>query len=144
MFTGIQLHWIERSSLSNETGGNGSQIGEEPSRYKQLPGSLSNGRGNVTVSFREPPGEVVARIEARDPDEGHNALLHYSLISGNRNAVFRLGSTSAELIIDRDLDEADIGTYTLDILIQDAGVPPRSAQVQLTVKVSRKINTESG
>ncbi|KAF6772718.1 hypothetical protein AHF37_07919 [Paragonimus kellicotti] len=95
----------------------------------------ANGRGNVTVSFREPPGEVVARIEARDPDEGHNALLHYSLISGNRNAVFRLGSTSAELIIDRDLDEADIGTYTLDILIQDAGVPPRSAQVQLTVKV---------
>ncbi|KAF8572071.1 hypothetical protein P879_00630, partial [Paragonimus westermani] len=95
----------------------------------------ANGRGNVTVSFREPPGEVVARIEARDPDEGHNALLHYSLISGNRNAVFRLGSTSAELIIDRDLDETDIGTYTLDILIQDAGVPPRSAQVQLTVKV---------
>ncbi|KAF5406039.1 hypothetical protein PHET_00383 [Paragonimus heterotremus] len=95
----------------------------------------ANGRGNVTVSFREPPGEVVARIEARDPDEGHNALLHYSLISGNRNAVFRLGSTSAELIIDRDLDEADIGTYTLDILIQDAGIPPRSAQVQLTVKV---------
>ncbi|CAL8093562.1 unnamed protein product [Calicophoron daubneyi] len=96
----------------------------------------ANGRGNVNVSFREPPGEVVARIEARDPDEGHNALLHYSLVTGNRNSVFRLGSTSAELIIDRNLNEADIGTYELDILIQDAGLPPRSSQARLTVQVT--------
>ncbi|KAG5446053.1 Protocadherin-11 X-linked, partial [Clonorchis sinensis] len=96
----------------------------------------ANGRGNVSVSFREPPGEVVARIEARDPDEGHNSLLHYSLIKGNRNSIFRLGSTSAELIIDRDLDESYVGTYILHILIQDAGVPPRSSQVQLTVQVT--------
>ncbi|VDP69273.1 unnamed protein product [Echinostoma caproni] len=95
----------------------------------------ANGRGNVTVSFREPPGEVVARIEARDPDEGHNALLHYSLVTGNRNSVFRLGSTSAELIVNHPLSEADIGTYPLEVLIQDAGVPPRSAHVKLTVKV---------
>ncbi|TPP67849.1 Protocadherin-9 [Fasciola gigantica] len=96
----------------------------------------ANGRGNVTVSFREPPGEVVARIEARDPDEGQNALLHYSLVGGNRNSIFRLGSTSAELIINHQLSEADVDIYPLEVLVQDAGIPPRSAQVKMTVKVT--------
>lgn len=81
----------------------------------------------------------MARIEARDPDEGHNALLHYSLVGGNKNSVFRLGSTSAELVVNHQLSEADLDTYPLEILVQDAGIPPRSAQVKLTVKVSLSV-----
>ncbi|CAH8563853.1 unnamed protein product [Heterobilharzia americana] len=96
----------------------------------------ANGKGNVSVSYREPPGEVVARIEARDPDEGHNALLHFTLYSGNQASVFRLGSTSAELIIDRELTEQDITVYPLVIHIQDSGIPSRTTEVKLWVKIT--------
>ncbi|VDQ14267.1 unnamed protein product [Trichobilharzia regenti] len=81
-------------------------------------------------------GNVVARIEARDPDEGHNALLHFILYSGNQASVFRLGSTSAELIIDRELTEQDIGTYPLVIHIQDSGIPSRTTEVKFMVQVN--------
>ncbi|XP_018649494.1 cadherin-related [Schistosoma mansoni] len=95
-----------------------------------------NGKGNISVSYREPPGEIVARIEARDPDEGHNSLLHFNLYSGNEASVFRLGSTSAELIIDRELTLQDIGLYPLIIHIQDAGIPSRTTEVKLLVKIT--------
>ncbi|CAH8543435.1 unnamed protein product [Schistosoma rodhaini] len=95
-----------------------------------------NGKGNISVSYREPPGEIVARIEARDPDEGHNSLLHFNLYSGNEASVFRLGSTSAELIIDRELTVQDIGLYPLIIHIQDAGIPSRTTEVKLLVKIT--------
>ncbi|KAH8878376.1 Protocadherin-16 [Schistosoma japonicum] len=79
---------------------------------------------------------VIARIEARDPDEGHNSLLHFNLFSGNEASIFRLGSTSAELTIDRELTEQDIGVYPLVIHIQDAGIPSRTTEVKLVVKIT--------
>ncbi|XP_036157857.1 cadherin EGF LAG seven-pass G-type receptor 1 isoform X1 [Myotis myotis] len=66
----------------------------------------------------------VLRVQATDRDQGQNAALHYSIVSGNLKGQFHLHSLSGSLDVINPLDFEAIREYTLRIKAQDGGRPP--------------------
>uniref|UniRef100_A0A7N4NZD4 Cadherin EGF LAG seven-pass G-type receptor 1 n=1 Tax=Sarcophilus harrisii TaxID=9305 RepID=A0A7N4NZD4_SARHA len=63
-------------------------------------------------------------VQATDRDQGQNAALHYSIVSGNLKGQFYLHSLSGGLDVINPLDFEAIREYTLRIKAQDGGRPP--------------------
>ncbi|XP_006866949.1 PREDICTED: cadherin EGF LAG seven-pass G-type receptor 1, partial [Chrysochloris asiatica] len=66
----------------------------------------------------------VLRVQATDQDQGQNAAIHYSIVSGNLKGQFYLHSLSGSLDVINPLDFEAIREYTLRIKAQDGGRPP--------------------
>lgn len=66
----------------------------------------------------------VLRVRATDRDQGQNAAIHYSIVSGNLKGQFYLHSLSGSLDVINPLDFEAIREYTLRIKAQDGGRPP--------------------
>ncbi|XP_069442287.1 cadherin EGF LAG seven-pass G-type receptor 1 isoform X1 [Ovis canadensis] len=66
----------------------------------------------------------VLRVQATDRDQGQNAAIHYSIVSGNLKGQFYLHSLSGSLDVINPLDFETIREYTLRIKAQDGGRPP--------------------
>ncbi|XP_044539855.1 cadherin EGF LAG seven-pass G-type receptor 1-like, partial [Gracilinanus agilis] len=67
---------------------------------------------------------AVLRVQATDRDQGQNAALHYSIVSGNLKGQFYLHALSGGLDVINPLDYEAIREYTLRIKAQDGGRPP--------------------
>uniref|UniRef100_A0A8C8ZRC4 Cadherin EGF LAG seven-pass G-type receptor 1 n=1 Tax=Prolemur simus TaxID=1328070 RepID=A0A8C8ZRC4_PROSS len=67
---------------------------------------------------------AVLRVQATDRDQGQNAAIHYSIVSGNLKGQFYLHSLSGSLDVINPLDFEAIREYTLRIKAQDGGRPP--------------------
>ncbi|XP_006888184.1 PREDICTED: cadherin EGF LAG seven-pass G-type receptor 1 [Elephantulus edwardii] len=67
---------------------------------------------------------AVLRVQATDQDQGQNAAIHYSIVSGNLKGQFYLHSLSGSLDVINPLDFEAIREYTLRIKAQDGGRPP--------------------
>lgn len=63
-------------------------------------------------------------VQATDRDQGQNAAIHYSIVSGNLKGQFYLHSLSGSLDVINPLDFETIREYTLRIKAQDRGRPP--------------------
>ncbi|XP_037703253.1 cadherin EGF LAG seven-pass G-type receptor 1 [Choloepus didactylus] len=66
----------------------------------------------------------VLHVQATDRDQGQNAAIHYSIVSGNLKGQFYLHSLSGSLDVINPLDFEAIREYTLRIKAQDGGRPP--------------------
>ncbi|XP_066580030.1 cadherin EGF LAG seven-pass G-type receptor 1 isoform X2 [Amia ocellicauda] len=66
----------------------------------------------------------VAQVEATDKDEGNNAKVHYSIISGNVKGQFYIHSPTGVIDVINPLDYEIIREYNLRIKAQDGGRPP--------------------
>uniref|UniRef100_A0A6Q2Z885 Cadherin EGF LAG seven-pass G-type receptor 1a n=1 Tax=Esox lucius TaxID=8010 RepID=A0A6Q2Z885_ESOLU len=66
----------------------------------------------------------VAQVKATDQDEGNNAKVHYSLISGNVKGQFYIHSPTGVIDLINPLDYEMIREYTLRVKAQDGGRPP--------------------
>nr|KAF6277507.1 cadherin EGF LAG seven-pass G-type receptor 1 [Pipistrellus kuhlii] len=66
----------------------------------------------------------VLRVSATDRDQGQNAALHYSIVSGNLRGQFHLHALSGSLDVVRPLDFEAVREYTLRVRAQDGGRPP--------------------
>ncbi|XP_035281502.1 cadherin EGF LAG seven-pass G-type receptor 1-like isoform X1 [Anguilla anguilla] len=66
----------------------------------------------------------VAQVEATDKDEGNNAKVHYSIISGNVKGQFYIHSPTGVIDVINSLDYELIREYNLRIKAQDGGRPP--------------------
>nr|XP_015205221.1 PREDICTED: protocadherin alpha-4-like isoform X10 [Lepisosteus oculatus] len=80
-------------------------------------------------------GYFVAKIRAVDADSGYNALLSYHILEPKRTDLFRIGTSTGEIKTRRRLNENDIKTHSILILISDHGEPSLSATVSLDVLV---------
>nr|XP_051684094.1 cadherin EGF LAG seven-pass G-type receptor 1 isoform X2 [Oryctolagus cuniculus] len=67
---------------------------------------------------------AVLRVQATDRDQGQNAAIHYSIVSGNLKGQFYLHSLSGSLDVINPLDFEAIREYTLRVKAQDGGRPP--------------------
>ncbi|XP_058529592.1 cadherin EGF LAG seven-pass G-type receptor 1 isoform X1 [Ochotona princeps] len=67
---------------------------------------------------------AVLRVQATDRDQGQNAAVHYSIVSGNLKGQFYLHALSGSLDVINPLDFEAIREYTLRIKAQDGGRPP--------------------
>uniref|UniRef100_A0A8C3B025 Cadherin EGF LAG seven-pass G-type receptor 1 n=1 Tax=Cyclopterus lumpus TaxID=8103 RepID=A0A8C3B025_CYCLU len=73
---------------------------------------------NVAVNTK------VIQVDATDRDEGNNAKVHYSIISGNVKGQFYIHSPTGVIDIINPLDYEMIREYNLRIKAQDGGRPP--------------------
>ncbi|KAF7668280.1 hypothetical protein LDENG_00021540 [Lucifuga dentata] len=73
---------------------------------------------NVAVNTK------VIQVEATDKDEGTNAKVHYSIISGNVKGQFYIHSPTGVIDVINPLDYEMIREYNLRIKAQDGGRPP--------------------
>ncbi|XP_026227263.1 protocadherin-16-like isoform X2 [Anabas testudineus] len=81
-----------------------------------------------------PSGTVLGAVTAKDPDEGENGTLYYSL-SGSRAERFSLNPTSGELRTASPLRWAERAEYSFTVTAADHGTPGLSATCQLRIQV---------
>uniref|UniRef100_A0A4W3HTH2 Cadherin EGF LAG seven-pass G-type receptor 1 n=1 Tax=Callorhinchus milii TaxID=7868 RepID=A0A4W3HTH2_CALMI len=73
---------------------------------------------NVSVNTK------ILQVKATDQDKGNNALIHYSIVSGNIRGQFYIDSMTGNIDITNPLDYETTRDYTLRIKAQDGGRPP--------------------
>uniref|UniRef100_A0A8C2W4Z1 Protocadherin-16 n=1 Tax=Chinchilla lanigera TaxID=34839 RepID=A0A8C2W4Z1_CHILA len=88
----------------------------------------------IQVPDRVPPGTLVTTLQAKDPDEGENGTILYTL-TGPGSELFSLHPHSGELLTAASLIRAERPHYVLTLSAHDQGSPPRSASLQLLVQV---------
>uniref|UniRef100_A0A8C4HPL9 Protocadherin-16 n=1 Tax=Dicentrarchus labrax TaxID=13489 RepID=A0A8C4HPL9_DICLA len=81
-----------------------------------------------------PSGTVLGTVTAKDPDEGENGTIYYSL-SGPRAERFSLNPTSGELRSASPLRWAERAEYTFTVTAADHGTPGLSSTCQLQIQV---------
>ncbi|XP_022101231.1 cadherin EGF LAG seven-pass G-type receptor 2-like [Acanthaster planci] len=69
---------------------------------------------DVYIAENRNPGELVSTIIANDPDEGYNAIIHYSLIEGDLD-FFEIDSRSGELTTLIELDYEARNEYQVTV-----------------------------
>ncbi|KAI4896769.1 hypothetical protein NFI96_025285 [Prochilodus magdalenae] len=87
------------------------------------------------IPYSAEAGYFVAKIRAVDADSGYNALLSYHISEPKGNNLFRIGSSSGEIRTKRRMNDNDLKTYPLVVLVSDNGEPSLSATVSVDVVV---------
>lgn len=95
-------------------------VEDENDNYPQF----SEKRYVVQVSENVAVNTKVIQVEATDKDEGNNAKVHYSIISGNVKGQFYIHSPTGVIDVINPLDYEMIREYNLRIKAQDGGRPP--------------------
>ncbi|XP_063274458.1 cadherin EGF LAG seven-pass G-type receptor 2 isoform X6 [Prinia subflava] len=72
------------------------------------------------------PNVAVLQVTATDRDKGTNALVHYSIVSGNTRGHFYIDAQTGMLDVITPLDYEVTKEFTLRIRAQDGGRPPLS------------------
>ncbi|KAL7390426.1 hypothetical protein ABVT39_020943 [Epinephelus coioides] len=81
-----------------------------------------------------PSGTVIGTVMAKDPDEGENGTIYYSL-SGARAERFTLNPTSGELRTASPLRWAERAEYAFTVTAADHGTPGLSSTCKLRIQV---------
>ncbi|KAJ7421755.1 hypothetical protein WISP_41297 [Willisornis vidua] len=74
-------------------------------------------------------------LRATDPDGGENGRLEYQVADGDPGQDFSLDPISGVLSTTRALDREQVASYSLTVVVQDHGSPPRSATMSVSVQV---------
>ena len=80
-------------------------------------------------------GSQVTSLSATDADEGSNAEVHFSIMSGNENGTFELNSKNGILSTIRSLDRETTPKYNLVIRASDLGAPSQFTDKVLEIIV---------
>uniref|UniRef100_A0A9J8AIV3 Protocadherin-16 n=1 Tax=Cyprinus carpio carpio TaxID=630221 RepID=A0A9J8AIV3_CYPCA len=82
----------------------------------------------------QPSGFLLGTIHAKDPDEGENGTIFYSM-SGPRAERFTLNPNTGELRSSSPLRHSERPEYNFIILASDRGSPPQSSTITLKIQV---------
>uniref|UniRef100_A0A4W6E2A7 Protocadherin-16 n=1 Tax=Lates calcarifer TaxID=8187 RepID=A0A4W6E2A7_LATCA len=88
----------------------------------------------IQVTEGQFSGVLLGTLQAKDPDEGENGTVFYSL-SGPRAERFSLNPNTGELRSSSPLSHSERAEYTLTVTATDRGLPPRSTSCSLTIQV---------
>ncbi|XP_060103362.1 protocadherin Fat 4 [Heteronotia binoei] len=88
---------------------------------------------SVNVVENWSTGHTIFQAKAVDPDEGINGMVHYSL-KHNPKDLFHIGEESGAISLTGPLD-INAGSYQVEVLASDLGVPQRSSSFILAVSV---------
>ncbi|MBN3295144.1 CELR2 protein, partial [Amia calva] len=87
---------------------------------------FSEKRYVVQVPEDVAPGTEVLQVSASDRDRGSNAVVHFSIMSGNTRGQFYIDAQTGKVDAVSQLDYEANKEYTLRIRAQDGGRPPLS------------------
>ncbi|ELK10014.1 Protocadherin-8 [Pteropus alecto] len=87
----------------------------------------ANGSLEVAVPGRTPRDTAVARVQARDVDEGANGELAFDLLQQEPREAFAIGRRTGEIVLTGDLSQEPPGrVFRALLVISDGGRPPLS------------------
>ena len=72
-------------------------------------------------------------LKASDKDSLENAFLKFEIISGNKDKIFSIKRYSGLLTFTHEATAQDAGTYDLQFVVKDSGIPVLSATTNLTL-----------
>ncbi|KAJ8260235.1 hypothetical protein GJAV_G00178630 [Gymnothorax javanicus] len=87
---------------------------------------FSEKRYIVQVPENLPPNSEILQVNATDEDRGSNAMVHFSIMSGNTRGQFYIDAQTGKMDLVSHLDYEMNKEYTLRIRAQDGGRPPLS------------------
>ncbi|KAG5830383.1 hypothetical protein ANANG_G00310000 [Anguilla anguilla] len=98
----------------------------------------------VRVPENVPPNSQVAQVEATDRDQGSNARVHYSIVSGNLRGQFHIHSATGAIDVINPLNYEDIREYNLRVVDVNDNAPmfvstPFQASVLESVAVGHSV-----
>ena len=102
-------------------------INDNPPRFTTL---------SQTVSFPENTrvGSELLTLEASDSDEGVNAEVGFSLVSGNDDLIFKLNPWTGTVTLAADLNyETDMLSYQVTFQVYDLWTPQMTSGVELAI-----------
>ncbi|NNC98270.1 MAG: tandem-95 repeat protein, partial [Gammaproteobacteria bacterium] len=76
-------------------------------------------------------GTAVATVSQTDPDAGDTHS--YAIIGGNEAGLFTIDAGTGEITTTRDLDDAEVGSYQLTLLVEDAAGAQDAIILDVTV-----------
>uniref|UniRef100_A0A8C9W0Y7 Protocadherin 2 alpha a 3 n=1 Tax=Scleropages formosus TaxID=113540 RepID=A0A8C9W0Y7_SCLFO len=89
----------------------------------------------ILPPYSDQAGYFVAKIRAVDADSGYNALLSYHIAEPKGSTLFKIATSTGEIRTKRRLNDKDLKTHPLVILISDNGDPSLSATVSIDILV---------
>ncbi|KAG1673729.1 Fat-like cadherin-related tumor suppressor [Nymphon striatum] len=81
-------------------------------------------------------GTVVLSVRAIDRDQGNNAMIRYSVVSGNVGNVFNIDSVMGDIKVAKQLSKKTMPEYFLMVKASDQGTPPLSSTVPVHIIIS--------
>ncbi|XP_053723976.1 cadherin EGF LAG seven-pass G-type receptor 2 isoform X1 [Synchiropus splendidus] len=87
---------------------------------------FSEKRYIVQVAEDMAPNTEILQVTATDQDRGSNAMVHFSIMSGNTRGQFYIDAQTGKMDLVSHLDYEANKEYTLRIRAQDGGRPPLS------------------
>ncbi|XP_067132550.1 cadherin-related tumor suppressor-like isoform X1 [Centruroides vittatus] len=89
---------------------------------------------NIQIGEDSPIGHIVYIAEAKDPDNGENGTITYSLTSNPRN-VFAINNVTGVVVVNITLMNEVDTVYDVAIIARDSGTLSLGASHHLTVKI---------
>ncbi|XP_005070982.1 protocadherin-8 isoform X2 [Mesocricetus auratus] len=97
----------------------------------------ANGSLEVAVPGRTAKDTVVARIQARDADEGSNGELAFDLLQQEPHEAFSIGRRTGEIVLTGDLSQESPGrVFRALLVISDGGHPPLTTTATVSFVVT--------
>ncbi|XP_034149297.1 protocadherin-16 [Esox lucius] len=96
----------------------------------------------IQVMEGSQPGSVLGIVTAKDPDEGENGTIYYSL-SGPRVDRFSVNPATGELRSSSPLRHSDRAEYSLTVTASDHGTPPHTSTCLLRIQVLSSSKTSA-
>ncbi|XP_059758918.1 protocadherin-8 isoform X2 [Balaenoptera ricei] len=97
----------------------------------------ANGSLEVAVPGRTARDTAVARVQARDADEGANGELAFDLLQQEPREAFAIGSRTGEIVLTGDLSQEPLGrVFRALLVISDGGRPPLSTTATVSFVVT--------
>ncbi|CAO2612757.1 DCHS2, partial [Lemmus lemmus] len=81
----------------------------------------------ASVKENQSPGVFVTKVEAEDTDSGVNSKLQFQIMPGPAFGLFEINPDTGEVVTTVTFDREAQGIFTLQVLVQDSGVPPLSS-----------------
>lgn len=72
-------------------------------------------------------------LKASDKDSLENAFLKYEIIGGNKDKLFSINRYSGLISFTHEATAQDAGSYDLQLVVKDSGIPVLSATTNLTI-----------
>ena len=89
----------------------------------------------TSVKENLPPGASVLTVSAVDNDDGSNAKVGYSIVSGNNGDAFHINATTGKITTTKMLNHKSEAKFNLNVTATDSGSPARHSSCVAIVMV---------
>ncbi|XP_038055904.1 protocadherin Fat 4-like [Patiria miniata] len=88
------------------------------------------------ITENNQPGALVVQVSATDDDEGTNGQLTYRIKGNDYDGLFTIVPDTGVINVAALLNREEVDSYTLRIVAQDSGSPPREGATDILITVA--------